>query len=205
MSTTRHPGLNLGPHHGEADDTAEVEVFGFWVFMMSDAIIFGLLMATYVVMSGNLNGGPGPRELFELRPVFIETMLLLFSSLTFGFAQIGMKYHPHPARMIIWLLVSIALALIFVGMEVNDFITMASKGGVPQASGFLSSFYALVPLHGIHVTAACIWAFAILGQIAVYGLDDEVKTGMLRLGILWHFLDIVWIGIFSIVYIGGLA
>lgn len=203
--TTRHPGLNLGSKHQSADDQAETEVFGFWVFMMSDAILFGLLMATYVVMRPNTNGGPGPQELFELKSIFIETMLLLTSSVAIGFSHLALKHEPRPVKMVLWLLIAMALALTFVGFEIHDFLKMFSKGGTPQRSGFLSSFFALVPLHGLHVTFSCLWAVAILGQMLVYGLDDRVKLSMVRLAVLWHFLDIVWIGIFSIVYIGGLA
>ncbi|KFE34201.1 cytochrome c oxidase subunit 3 [Thioclava atlantica] len=202
---TRHPGLNLGSNHQSADDRAETEVFGFWVFMMSDAILFGLLMATYVVMRPNTNGGPGPHDLFELKSIFIETMLLLASSVAIGFSHLALKHEDRPTKMVIWLVVAMALALAFVGFEIHDFLKMAGKGGVPQASGFLSAFFALVPLHGLHVSAACLWGLAILGQLARYGLDDGVKVSMVRLAVLWHFLDLVWIGIFSLVYIGGLA
>jgi len=203
--SSRHPGLNLGEAHGAAHEAAEKEVFGFWVFMMSDAILFGLLFATYVVLQGNTNGGPGPSDLFEIPSVLIQTVLLLTSSLTAGLAQLAMKHALGTRRIVIWLLISLALALSFIALEVRDLLTMISKGGIPEASGFLSAFFALIPLHGLHVVAACLWLLALLGQIARYGLDDAVKTGMLRLGILWHFLDIVWIGIFTIVYVGGLA
>ena len=96
-------------------------------------------------------------------------------------------------------------ALTFLGFEIHDFMSMANKGGVPSRSGFLSAFFALVPLHGLHVTFGCLWLVAIVGQIARYGLDHDVKLSVLRLGLFWHFLDIVWIGIFSVVYLGGLA
>lgn len=203
--TTRHPGLNLGAGHGSADDEAEVLVFGFWVFMMSDAVIFGLLFATYATMLGATADGPGPKDLFELRPVLIETMLLLISSFTFGMASLAVKYGSRIAPVVTWLLVTLTLGLVFIGYELHDFYVMAGKGGVPQASGWLSSFFSLVPLHGLHVAGASLWLLALLGQMAVYGIDRDVKTGILRLGILWHFLDVVWIGIFSVVYLGGLA
>ena len=103
-------------------------------------------------------------------------------------------------------MITLLLGLGFIAHELMDFQTMFSKGGVPSRSGFLSAFFSLVPLHGLHVTAACLWMLAILGQMAVYGLDTGVvKTSLMRLAILWHFLDIVWIGIFSVVYLGGLS
>ncbi|MFC0337172.1 cytochrome bo3 quinol oxidase subunit 3 [Kushneria avicenniae] len=200
----RHPGLNLGADHAHEADSREEMVFGFWVFMMSDLIIFGLLMATYVTMLGGTAGGPGPKALFELKSVLIQTMLLLVSSATFGMASIALKYQEK-RRLVMWLLITLALGFAFLFFELRDFHTMFEKGGVPSRSGYLSAFFSLVPLHGLHVAGASVWLVALLGQMAVHGLDAPVKTGILRLGILWHFLDIVWIGIFSLVYLGGLS
>ncbi|WP_456269685.1 cytochrome c oxidase subunit 3 [Kushneria sp. AK178] len=200
----RHPGLNLGADHAQDVDRREEMVFGFWVFMMSDLIIFGLLMATYVTMLGGTAGGPGPKELFELKSVFIQTLFLLVSSVTFGMASIALKYQEQ-RRLVVWLLVTLVLGVAFLFFELRDFHTMFNEGGVPSRSGYLSAFFSLVPLHGLHVAAACLWLVALLGQMAVHGLDAPVKTGLLRLAILWHFLDIVWIGIFSLVYLGGLS
>ncbi|MDN5787246.1 cytochrome c oxidase subunit 3 [Pseudorhodobacter sp.] len=100
---------------------------------------------------------------------------------------------------------TLLLGIAFLGFELRDLLTMFDRGGTPSRSGFLSAFFALVPLHGLHVAAASLWLIAIVGQIAVYGVDQEVRVGLLRLGLLWHFLDIVWIGIFSVVYLAGLA
>lgn len=208
MSSTqamKHPGLNLGASHGKDDDKAEEMAFGFWVFMMSDAILFGVLFVTYVTMMGSTAGGPGAHELFELKSAFIETLLLLASSFTYGMASLAMKYRHSQTRMLGWLAATALLGLVFLGMELHDFMKMANEGGVPGRSGFISAFFALVPLHGIHVTAGLIWLFAIVGQVLRYGVDGEVKIGILRLGLFWHFLDIVWVAIFSVVYLGGLA
>lgn len=201
---SRHPGLNLGADHTQDVDRREEMVFGFWVFMMSDLIIFGLLMATYVTMLGGTAGGPGPKDLFELKSVFIQTMFLLVSSVTFGMASIALKYQEQ-RRLVMWLLITLALGLAFLFFELRDFHTMFNEGGVPSRSGYLSAFFSLVPLHGLHVAGASVWLVALLGQMAVHGLDAPVRTGLLRLAILWHFLDIVWIGIFSLVYLGGLS
>lgn len=203
--TPLHPGLNLGEAHGKAHQSAEVPLFGFWVFMMSDLIIFGVLFATYITQMGATAGGPGPKELYDIKSAFIETLMLLTSSFTYGLASLGLKYHKGKTRLIVWLIVTLILGVAFLGMELHDFSSMADKGGVPQVSGFVSAFFALVPLHGLHVTGASLWLIAILGQIAVHGVDDKVKSSVLRLGLLWHFLDVVWVGIFSIVYLGGLA
>jgi cytochrome o ubiquinol oxidase subunit 3 len=203
--TMKHPGLNLGEAHGSDNDAAEELAFGFWVFMMSDAILFGVLFATYVTMAGATAGGPGAHALFDLKSAFIETLLLLASSFSFGMASLALKYRHSRSRLLAWLGVTALLGLAFLGFEIHDFVTMAHHGGVPSRSGFVSAFFALVPLHGLHVTAGLIWLFALVSQILRYGTDREVKIGILRLGLFWHFLDIVWVGIFSVVYLGGLA
>ena len=205
MRKARHPGLNLDASHGEAHEKAETLVFGFWVFMMSDAIIFGVIFATYVTMWDARAGGPGPADLFELGPAFIETLLLLTSSLTFGMASLSLKHDRDDARLLAWLGLTLALGVLFLVHELGDFRTMIEKGGVPSRSGFLSAFWALVPLHGLHVLAASTWLVVLSVQVLIFGQDTAVKTGLLRLGVLWHFLDIIWIGIFSVVYLGGLA
>jgi cytochrome o ubiquinol oxidase subunit 3 len=200
-----HPGINLGHAHGEHHEAAEVPVFGFWVFMMSDLIIFGLLFATYVSMLGGTAGGPGPRDLFDLVTAGLETTVLLASSFTFGMASLALKYDSRQRALLAWLGVTLVLGIGFLGLELYDFYSMAQKGGVPSRSGYLSAFFALVPLHGLHVFGASIWMVALIGQLFVHGVDKDVKIGILRLGILWHFLDIIWVGIFSVVYLGGLA
>ena len=201
----KYPGLNLGSAHPEAHDAAETMLFGFWVFLMSDAILFGMVFATYVTSVHATAGGPGPRDLYDLSSVFIETLLLLASSFTFGMASLAMKYQHSTARLIGWLVVTLVLGLGFLGLEVHDFLAMTATGGVPSRSGFLSAFFDLVPLHGLHVSAGCVWMLCILGQIARYGVDTRTKLGILRLALFWHFLDIVWIAIFSVVYLAGLT
>lgn len=201
----QYPGLNLGSAHPHAHDAAETTVFGFWVFLMSDAILFGLVFSTYVASIDATAGGPGPRDLYNLRNVFIETLLLLASSFTFGMASLAMKYRHGAPRLVGWLLVTLALGLGFLALETRDFLAMIAHGGAPQRSGFLSAFFDLVPLHGLHVTAGCIWLVCIVGQVARYGLDTLAKLGLLRLALFWHFLDIVWIAIFTVVYLAPLA
>jgi len=201
----KHPGLNLGLAHGADHDAAERVMFGFWLFLMSDAILFGMVFATYVTSLHATAGGPGPHDLYDIRSVFIETLLLLASSATFGMASLALKYQHGKASLIGWLAVTLLLGVAFLGFESHDFITMFAKGGVPSRSGFLSAFFDLVPLHGLHVTGGCIWLICLVGQIARYGLDRRVKLGIMRLALFWHFLDIVWIAIFSVVYLAGLA
>lgn len=201
----RHPGLNLGRTDPEAHRDAEEAVFGFWVFLMSDLVLFALLFAVYVTMIGATDGGPGPRDVFDLASAAMQTGVLLLSSLTFGMASLAMKYDKAPRKLILWLAVTLALGLLFLGLELRDFATMAGEGAVPSRSGWLSAFYALLSTHGLHVFAGCVWITVMLVQIRVFGLRSEVKLRILRLGLFWHLLDIVWIGIFSVVYLGGLA
>lgn len=203
---SRHPGINLGSYHGEAHVKAETLVFGFWVFLMSDLIIFGLMFATYVTMLPNTAGGPGPKELFNLGSAFSQTMVLLASSVTFGMASLSLKYHEHKLKWLLgWLLLTLLLGVVFLLLELRDFADMFAKGGYPSRSGYLSAFFGLVPLHGLHVTAGIVWGLVLSVQILRFGLPTKVKTRLLRLGLFWHFLDIVWVGIFSVVYLGGLV
>ncbi|MEO6968923.1 MAG: cytochrome c oxidase subunit 3 [Rhodanobacteraceae bacterium] len=201
----KHPGLNLGPTHGKDDEAAETMMFGFWVFMMSDAILFAMVFATYVTSVHATAGAPGPHDLYNIKSAFIETMLLLSSSFTFGMASLAMKYKKSTLRLIGWLAITLILGVSFLGFEAHDFISMIGKGGVPSRSGYLSAFFDLVPLHGLHVTVGCIWMVCLVGQIACYGIDRQVKMGIMRLALFWHFLDIVWIAIFSVVYLAGLT
>ncbi len=203
--TMRHPGLNLGRDHGQAHDHVETIVFGFWVFMMSDLIIFGLMFATYATMQGSTAGGPGPVELFDIKSAFFQTMLLLVSSLTFGGASLAMRHHMGAGRITLWLVVTFALGGGFLALELRDFAAMIGQGAGPWRSGYLSAFFGLVPLHGLHVSAGMIWIVVMIVQIRVFGLVPAVKTRLLRLALFWHFLDLIWIGIFSVVYLGGLA
>lgn len=200
----KHPGLNLSETQGE-DHAGEELVFGFWVFLMSDAILFGVLFATYVTMMNATAGGPGAHELFDLRSAFAQTVLLLLSSFTFGMGSLALKYQRQRRQLLIWLAITLLLGLAFLGLELRDFASMLAHGGQPSGSGFASAFFALVPLHGLHVLAGVIWLLAIAAQIFRFGVDRDVQRGLLRLGLFWHFLDIIWVGIFSVVYLGGLA
>ncbi|MEL7737940.1 cytochrome c oxidase subunit 3 [Citromicrobium bathyomarinum] len=202
-----YPGLNLGATHGEAHEDAEKTVFGFWVFLMSDLIIFGILFASYASYLDPIGmaGGPGPKDLFDLTSVAIQTAFLLVGGIAYAGVSLALKYDQGRAKVIAWLLVCAVLGAGFLFFEVKDFITQAGEGGVPQASGWLSSYWALVGLHGIHVFSGILWIFATIGQIATRGLDDMVKVRLSMLGVFWHFLDLIWVGIFSLVFLVPLA
>ncbi|MEL7680310.1 cytochrome c oxidase subunit 3 [Citromicrobium bathyomarinum] len=202
-----YPGLNLGATHGEAHEDAEKTVFGFWVFLMSDLIIFGILFASYASYLDPIGmaGGPGPKDLFDLTSVAIQTAFLLVGGIAYAGVSLALKYDQGRAKIIAWLLVCASLGAGFLFFEVKDFIAQAGEGGVPQASGWLSSYWALVGLHGIHVLSGILWIFATIGQIATRGLDDVVKVRLSMLGVFWHFLDLIWVGIFSLVFLVPLA
>jgi cytochrome o ubiquinol oxidase subunit 3 len=209
MSQTQnlHPGLNLGPAHGAAHHRAEPVVFGFWVFLMSDLITFGVLFATYAATSNPMGmaGGPGPDTLFNLGSVASQTLLLLASSFTCGMAGIALKHHQGARRIALWLSATAALGAAFLALELRDFASMIQAGGTPMRSGWLSSVYALVGLHGLHIAVGLVWIGVMLALIRLRGLNDRNKTRMLLFTLYWHFLDLLWIGIFSVVFLRGLV
>jgi cytochrome o ubiquinol oxidase subunit 3 len=195
----------------QASQTAEAKefaihqsktVFGFWVYLMTDLVLFATLFATYVVMRNSTYGGPGGQELFSLPFVLIETFILLTSSFTCGLAMVAER-----RRDLLWTYILFAitfgLGIAFLGMELHEFSKLAAEGNNWQRSGFLSAFFTLVGAHGLHITAGLIWMFVLLWQM---GSRELTKTAVKRLQLLsmfWHFLDIVWIFIFSIVYLMG--
>lgn len=204
-----HPGLNLGEEHGEDHLEAETSVFGFWVFMMSDLVTFGMFFAVFASSAGALAGGPGPKELFDLGSVAWQTSFLLLSSLTSGMAVLTLKQEhgdrgASAKKLVFWLLVTVLLGCGFLYREIADFISMAAAGGVPQRSGYLSALWSLVGLHGLHVTGGILWCLVIVAGVLVRGVDLRWKLAILRWAVFWHFLDVVWIGIFTFVFLGGL-
>ena len=196
----RHAGLNLSDNPAELREV-ESDVFGFWIFLMSDAVLFALLFAIYGTMLGATAGAPGPAQEFRISSAFIETLLLLTSSFTFGMASIALKQDARPRGLVFWLGVTLLLGLAFLGMEGHDFATMASDHATPVRSGYLSAFFVLVGMHGLHVSIGALWTTVMLVQLAVFGRDRRVKVNLIRLSLFWHFLDVVWIAIFSVVYL----
>ncbi len=196
-----YPGMHLGETDPETHKAAEESVFGFWVFLMSDAVLFALLFAVFETLVRHTAGGPGAAQLFHLKSTLIETLVLLTSSFTFGMASLIMKFKRHIRMLQFVLILTLILGLAFLGFEINDFAKLTRSGAVPQSSAFLSAFYVLVSTHFLHVLSGCIWLVVMVIQLSAFGLDEMVKTRLLRLGIFWHFLDIVWIFIFTFVYL----
>lgn len=195
MTTPEHPL--------PTEEQYEEKEFGFWLYLMSDAALFALLFATYMVMVGNTAGGPSGKELFGLERAAGETALLLFSSTAFGFAAVSM-YAGERSRVVMWLLVTFALGACFIFLEIGEFRGMIQQGAGPERSGFLSAFFTLVGTHGLHVSIGLLWIAVMIGQVLVKGLTAPVASRLMRLGLFWHFLDIIWVVIFSVVYLPGL-
>ncbi|MEM9682160.1 MAG: cytochrome o ubiquinol oxidase subunit III [Pseudomonadota bacterium] len=198
MSTPATTGGAIPP-----PDSYQQRAFGFWLYLMSDAIIFALLFATYAVMVGGTDGGPTGKDLFSLTHTLAETALLLISSLTFGLATVAM-HGDRKGSVLGWLFVTFLLGLGFVGLEIQEFAGMIAQGAGPDRSGFLSAFFTLVGTHGLHVSFGLVWILIMSAQIATKGMTAPVRSRLTRLGLFWHFLDIVWIGIFSVVYLPGI-
>lgn len=204
MSESRHPGINIRATNPDANAAAEPIMFGFWVFLMSDLVMFALLLATYSAMSVHgLAGGPTPAEVSDLRSAGIETGLLLASSFTFGMASLALKYREDTLRLMAWLIVTFVLGAAFIGLETRDFAKLIAKGSAPQRSGFLSAHFTLLGMHGLHVIAGLLWILLSLVQIAIAGFEQGVRLRIMRLALFWHMLDVVWIAIFTFVFLFG--
>lgn len=188
----------------EEEHALDERRIGFWIYLMSDAVLFSLLFATYATMVRRTAGGPSAAELFGLGHTFLETMLLLFSTFTFGLVTLAAA-DDRWGQVLGWLGVTFALGLSFVGLEISEFAGMIAGGAGPDRSGFLSAFFTLVGTHGLHVSAGLVWISVMSGQIVTCGLTKPVRSRLWRLGLFWHFLDLIWIGIFSFVYLAGLS
>ncbi len=190
-STTTHPPADLAKTS-----------LGFWIYIMTDCVLFATLFATYAVLRNNTAGGPGAAELFSLPFVLTETLLLLTSSFTIGLALLAA--HQRQNRAVLrWLLVTFLLGVGFVGMELYEFTELYHEGHSWQASAFLSAFFTLVGTHGLHITAGLTWMIVVARQVWRKGVTDSGLKRLTLLGMFWHFLDIVWIFIFTVVYLLG--
>ena len=174
--------------------------FGFWVYLMTDLIVFATLFATYAVLHGATYGGPGGRELFGLPNALAETLILLASSFTSSLAILAVRRRQTP-RCLAWFAATFILGAAFLGLELAEFGRLVAEGNGPQRNAFLSAFFTLVGTHGLHIASGLLWMAVSMVQIRLRGLTDHVVSLLERLGLFWHFLDIVWIFIFTVVYL----
>ncbi|UTV99639.1 cytochrome o ubiquinol oxidase subunit III [Marinomonas rhizomae] len=205
MSTTHmntHDAHEAGAHHDEHHDTGGNTVFGFWIYLMTDCLLFASVFATYAVLFMNTAGGVSGKDIFELDFVLAETAALLVSSITYGFAMIC-AHSKNKKGTLSWLAVTFLLGAIFIAMEIYEFHHLIVNGHGPQASAFLSAFFTLVGTHGLHVTAGLIWMFIMIMEVTKTGLTARAVTRLSCLSLFWHFLDVVWICVFTVVYLMG--
>jgi len=179
-----------------------VVAYGFWIFILSDMVMFSALFAAYAVLRDNTAGGPTGAELFNLRNVFIETMCLLFSSYTCGLGALSAE-RRQPGRFLIFAVLTFVLGAAFLFIEVSEFARMVEKGAGPSRSAFLSAFFTLVGTHGIHVASGLVALIYLGGQMIANGLRAAVLRRLLCWSLFWHALDIVWVGVFTLVYLMG--
>lgn len=184
-------------HHPE-----QGTLLGFWIYLMSDCLIFASLFATYAVLGRNYAGGPTGAELFDLTLIAINTGFLLLSSITFGVAMISAQAKKLGATLL-WMGVTGLLGVAFLSLEIYEFYHLIHQGAGPQRSGFLTAFFALVGTHGLHVLFGAIWLVTLMVQLAKHGINTENFRRLQCLSLFWHFLDVVWIGVFTFVYLMG--
>lgn len=210
MSASEAPTVGLT--HGGSEDTglgnrgpeskSIVVPYGFWLFVLSDMVLFSALFATYAALSHATDGGPTSNQLFDRNLVAIETLALLLSSFTCGLAMIVAK-RGNMKWTLGWLLVTGLLGSVFLFIELYEFGLMISEGAGPQRSAFLSAFFTLVGCHGVHVTAGLLWIGTMMAQIWTKGFKEHIMRRLLCLSVFWHALDIIWVAIFTIVYLIG--
>jgi cytochrome o ubiquinol oxidase subunit 3 len=214
MSSTTMPGMNaatatasdvtappsyyLSEEHHPENGT----LLGFWLYLMSDCLIFACLFAVYAVLGRNYAGGPTGAQIFDLPVVAVNTSLLLLSSITYGFAMLTMQ-GGRLRPTLGWLAVTGLLGAGFIALELREFAHLIAEGAGPQRSAFLSSFFTLVGTHGLHVSLGIVWLVTLMVQLARHGLIAENRRRLFCLSMFWHFLDVIWIGVFTVVYLMG--
>jgi len=197
-----HAADNLRFYVPEEHHPQNGTLLGFWLYLMSDCLIFACLFAVYGVVGRSYAAGPSGADLFDLPLVALNTSMLLLSSITFGFAMLEMQRKRMNATLL-WLAVTGLLGAAFIGLELYEFFHLIHEGATPQRSAFLSAFFTLVGTHGLHVTFGLIWLMVLMIQLKKHGFIPENRRRMMCLSMFWHFLDVVWIGVFTFVYLMG--
>lgn len=184
------------------DQNQSIKILGFWLFLSTDMLLFGCLFATYLVLRTHTDGGPTPQDIFDIPGFTLETFFLLTSSFTGGLSTLAMR-NGNKKQLLTWLTVTILLGLAFIGLEVKEFVGDVAMGATMQRSAFLSAFFTLVGTHGSHVSIGLIWMFLTLLQVAKRGITPITARKVFVVNLYWHFLDVVWVFIFTIVYLSG--
>ena len=194
------PVFHVADEHAHPEGSSTM--LGFWIYLMSDCLIFAVLFATYGVLGGNYAAGPAPKDLFDLPLVALNTAMLLFSSITYGFAMLAME-KGRVSQTQLWLGVTGLFGAAFLAIELYEFAHLIHLGATPQRSAFLSSFFTLVGTHGLHVAFGSVWLVTLMVQVARRGLIPANRRRLMCLSMFWHFLDVIWIGVFTYVYLMG--
>src|SRR6476619_2662173 len=181
-----------------------VVAFGFWVFLLSDIVMFSALFAAYAVLVRATAGGPTGAELFNQVNVAIQTAFLLISSYTCGMMSLAVSARQR-LNTYMFALVTFVLGAAFLYLEIHEFASMIARGATPQRSAFLSAFFTVVGCHGLHVTLGLVWLIVMMVQVAVFGFAARVQRRLLCFSLFWHALDIVWVGVFTVVYLMGVS
>lgn len=189
--------FHVKEHHPENGS-----LLGFWLYLMSDCLIFACLFATWAVLGRNYAGGPTPAELFDLPLVAVNTAFLLVSSITYGFAMITAE-RKYLRGVQMWLGATALLGVGFLSLELYEFAHLIQQGAGPQRSGFLTAFFSLVGTHGLHVFFGLVWLVVLMVQLGRHGITDINSRRLMCLSMFWHFLDVIWIGVFTFVYLMG--
>ncbi len=190
--------------HEHHHDSSGIKLFGFWVYLMTDLLIFATVFATFAVLSNSFAGGPTAKEMLRpgLHLVLVETFALLFSSITYGMAMLA-TYRGDKGAVLRWLGVTFLFGVAFISIELYEFRHLIHEGAGPQVSAYWSAFFTLVGTHGLHVSAGLLWMLVLMFQVGSRGLTDTNKTRVGLLSLFWHFLDVVWICVFTVVYLMG--
>ncbi len=198
---THHGAAEMASHRGPAPKRI-VTGYGFWIFLLSDFVIFASLFATFGVLVDSVNGGPHARDLFDLKGVAVETAALLLSSFSCGMASIAAG-RRQAAAFHLSMLVTAFFGAVFLAFELKEFYDLVAEGDGPQRSAFLSSFFTLVGCHGLHVSLGMLWLFTMMAQVFAKGFRADIMRRLLCFSLFWHALDIIWVGIFTAVYLYG--
>lgn len=191
-------------HHDHYEEMYSKTLFGFWIYILTDFMLFGTLFAVYAVLSQNLFGGPSPKQLFALPTMLTQTLVMLASSFSVGLASISV-HKRRPGSTIAWLFITLLLGIGFMWIEMADFARLIADGNGWQRNGFLSAYFTLVGTHGIHMVFALLWTVLFILPVIYHGVTPRGMRRIACLKMFWQFLNIVWIFIFTIVYLLGVS